>query len=173
MPRGGVIDLPMPQGRPGPEWYVTASWAPQTEYEIDVVAFLLDEDEQVTADEDFVLYGAPESPAGTVRLLTGGPVDQTITLNLASLPSATRKVVVAIDDTATFGTAGAIHIDATPGSSGAPLARATLDAATTERTMLLAEIYRRGPVWRLRAVGQGYNHGLDALARGYGVDITE
>ncbi|CAM5457614.1 hypothetical protein SALBM217S_05200 [Streptomyces griseoloalbus] len=46
------------------------------------------------------------------------------------------------------------------------MARATLDAATTERnTLLLAEIYRRGPLWRLRAVGQGYDHGLDVLAR--------
>lgn len=175
MPRGGVIDLPMPHGRPAREWYVTAGWAPHTDYEIDVVAFLLDEDEQVTFDEDFIFYGAPESPAGTVRLLTGGPAEQTIALNLASLPPATRKVVVAaaIDGAAAFGTVGAIQIGAAPGSSGAPLARATLDAATTERSMLLAEIYRRGPVWRLRAVGQGYDHGLDALARGYGVDIAD
>ena len=175
MPRGGVIDLPMPHGTPAPEWNVTASWAPRTDYEIDVVAFLLDEDQQVSSDGDFVFYGAPENPAGTVRLLTGGPAEQTIALNLASLPPATRKVVVAaaIDGTATFGTVGAIQIGAAPGSSGASLARATLDAATTERTMLLAEIYRRGPVWRLRAVGQGYDHGLDALARGYGVDIAD
>lgn len=73
---------------------------------------------------------------------------------------------------AAFGTVGAIQISAAPGSSGAPLARATLDAATTERTVLLAEIYRRGPVWRLRAVGQGYDHGPDVLARGYGGDIA-
>lgn len=39
--------------------------------------------------------------------------------------------------------------------------------------MLLAEIYRRGPVWRLRAIGQGYDHGLAELARGYGVDVAE
>ncbi|MGW3332066.1 TerD family protein [Streptomyces rubiginosohelvolus] len=175
MPRGGVIDLPTPHGRPAPEWYITAGWAPQPDCEIDVVAFLLDEDQQVTFDEDFIFYGVPESPAGTVRLLTGGPAEQTIALDLASLPPATRKVVVAaaIDGAATFGTVGAIQIGAALGSSGAPLARATLDAATTERTMLLAEIYRRGPVWRLRAVGQGYDHGLDALARGYGVDIAD
>ncbi|NED01067.1 DNA polymerase III [Streptomyces sp. SID6648] len=175
MPRGGVIDLPTPHGRPAPQWYVTAGWAPQSDCEIDVVAFLLDEDQQVTFDEDFIFYGAPESPAGTVRLLTGGPAEQTVALDLASLPPATRKVVVAaaIDGTATFGTVGAIQIGAALGNSGAPVARATLDAATTERTMLLAEIYRRGPVWRLRAVGQGYDHGLDALARGYGVDIAD
>lgn len=175
MPRGGVVDLPVPHGRPAPEWYVTAGWAPQSDCEIDVVAFLLDEDEQVTSDGDFIFYGAPESPAGTARLLTGGPAEQTIALDLASLPPATRKVVVAaaIDGAATFGAVGAIQIGTAPGSSGAPVARATLDAATTERTMLLAEIYRRGPVWRLRAVGQGYDHGLDALARGYGVDIAD
>ncbi len=174
MPRGGVIDLPMPNGGPAPEWYVTAGWAPQADCEIDVVAFLLDEDEQVAHDEDFIFYGAPESPAGTARLLIGGPAEQTIALDLASLPPATRKIVVAaaIDGATTFGTVGAIQIGAAPGSSGAPLARATLDAATTERTMLLVEIYRRGPLWRLRAVGQGYDHGLDALARGYGVDIA-
>ncbi|MFH9424971.1 TerD family protein [Streptomyces sp. NPDC017529] len=64
-------------------------------------------------------------------------------------------------------------ITATCGIAAAPTARATLDAATTERTMILAEVYRRGEGWRLRAVGQGYDHGLAELARGYGVDIAE
>ncbi len=95
LPRGGVIDLPTPHGRPAPQWYVTAGWAPQSDCGIDVVAFLLDEDQQVTFDEDFIFYPAPESPAGTVRLLTGGPAQQTIALDLACLPPATRKVVVA------------------------------------------------------------------------------
>ncbi|MEU4654617.1 DEDDh family exonuclease [Streptomyces sp. NPDC023723] len=175
MSRGGVIDLPMTPGSPSPLWHLTAGWAPQSRFDVDVVAFLLDEDDQVTFDEDFIFYGAPESPAGTVRLLTGGPAEQTITLDLATLPPTTRKVVVAaaIDGTETFETLGAIQISAAPDNSGPPLARATLDAATTERTMLLAEFYRRGPVWRLRAVGQGYDHTLDTLARGYGVDIAE
>jgi DNA polymerase-3 subunit epsilon len=169
------VRRPSPHGTPAPEWYVTAGWAPQTGCEIDVVAFLLDEDEQVTSDEEFIFYGAPESPVGTVRLLTGGPAEQTIAADLASLPPATRKIVIAaaIDGTSTFGAVGAIQIGAAPSSSGAPIARSTLDAATTERTMLLAEIYRRGPLWRLRTVGQGYNHGLDTLARGYGVDIAD
>ncbi|MEU3950260.1 TerD family protein [Streptomyces sp. NPDC029526] len=173
LPRGGVVDLPVPHAGPASEWYVTVGWEPRIEGEIDVVAFLLDDDEQVGSDDDFVFYGSPETPAGTARLLTGGPAEQTVALDLASLPPATQRVVIAaaIDGDVTFGTVGAIQIGAAPGSSGAPLARATLDAATTERTLLLAEIYRRGPLWRLRAVGQGYDHGLDALARGYGVDV--
>ncbi|MFJ8841784.1 TerD family protein [Streptomyces cyaneofuscatus] len=175
LPRGGVVDLPAPQQDAAPLWHITAAWAPQEAADIDVVAFVLDEDEQVTFDEDFVFYGAPENPAGTVRLLTDGPAEQTIAVDLASLPPSSRKVAVAaaIDGEATFGDVGAVQVTAVPGTGAAPLARATLDAATTERTMLLAEFYRRGPVWRFRAVGQGYDHGLADLARGYGVDIAD
>ncbi|WP_327218279.1 TerD family protein [Streptomyces cyaneofuscatus] len=175
LPRGGVVDLPVPQRDAAPLWHITAAWAPQEAADIDVVAFVLDEDEQVTFDEDFVFYGAPENPAGTVRLLTDGPAEQTIAVDLASLPSGSRKVAVAaaIDGEATFGDIGAVQVTAVPGTGAAPLARATLDAATTERTLLLAEFYRRGPVWRFRAVGQGYDDGLANLARGYGVDIAD
>lgn len=37
----------------------------------------------------------------------------------------------------------------------------------------LVELHRRGAGWRLRAVGQGYDHGLADLARGHGVDVAE
>ncbi|MEU1004238.1 TerD family protein [Streptomyces tibetensis] len=176
LPRGGVVDLPQPSGSAAAvPWTVTAAWAQQTSCEIDVVAFVVDEEEQVCFDEDFVFYGAPENPGGTVRLHSDGPTEQTIGVDLAALPPSARKVVVAaaIDGSPTFGDIGAIHISSGPGTSAAPLVQATLDAATTERTMLLAELYRRGPLWRLRAVGQGYDRGLVALARGYGVDVSD
>jgi DNA polymerase-3 subunit epsilon len=175
LPRGGVIDLPQPSRSAATvPWTVTAAWAQQTSCEIDVVAFVVDEDEQVCFDEDFVFYGAPENPGGTVRLHSDGPTEQTIGVDLAALPPSARKVVVAaaIDGSPTFGDVGAIHISSGPGPSAAPLVQATLDAATTERTLLLAELYRRGPLWRLRTVGQGYDQGLGALARGYGVDVA-
>ncbi|MEU2538118.1 TerD family protein [Streptomyces iakyrus] len=176
LPRGGVIDLPQPSGSAAAvPWTVTAAWAQQTSCEIDVVAFVVDEDEQVCFDEDFVFYGAPENPGGTVRLHSDGPTEQTIGVDLAALPPSARKVVVAaaIDGSPTFGDVGAIHISSGPGPSAAPLVQATLDAATTERTLLLAELYRRGPLWRLRTVGQGYDRGLGALARSYGVDVAD
>ncbi|TWV19246.1 TerD family protein [Streptomyces albidoflavus] len=176
LPRGGVVDLPAPpSGTPAPTCHVTAAWEQPVHGEVDVVAFVLDEDGQVAFDEDFVFYGAPENPAGTVRLLTGGPAEQTVAVDLASLPPSTHRVVVAaaVDGDLAFGDVGAVQVTLAPGgSAAAPSARATLDAATSERTLLLAELYRRGPVWRFRAVGQGYDHGLAGLARGYGVDVA-
>lgn len=173
LPRGGVIDLPTAPGAAG-TWTVSASWGHQISCEIDVVAFVLDEDEQVSCDEDFVFYGAPERPDGTVRLTTDGPSEQAVTVDLASLPDAVRKIVIAaaIDGPASFAHAGAIEITVAQAAGARAVAQATLDAATTERTLLLAEVYRRGPGWRVRAVGQGYDHQLAALARGFGVDIA-
>ncbi|GLW72159.1 hypothetical protein Kpho02_44580 [Kitasatospora phosalacinea] len=168
LPRGGVIDLPA-----AGQWHVAASWAQQTGCEIDVVAFVLDGDEQVACDEDFVFYGAPESPGGSVRLLCDGPTEQTVAVDLAALPPAARRIAIAaaIDGTDTFGDVGAVQVALAPGADAPVVAQATLDAATSERTLLLAEVYRRGPRWRFRAVGQGYDHGLEALVRGYGVEV--
>ncbi|WKD36231.1 TerD family protein [Streptomyces xanthophaeus] len=174
LPRGGVVDLPS-AGSPTAQWNVSATWAQQTGCEIDVVAFTVDSDEQVSRDEDFVFYGAPESPDGAVRLLSDGPTEQTIVVDLASMPPAARKVVVvaAIDGGTAFGDIGPVHITLAAGADTTRLAQSTLDAATTERTLILAELYRRGPLWRFRAVGQGYDRDLAAVARSYGVDIAE
>jgi DNA polymerase III subunit epsilon len=169
--RGAVVDLP----EAGAAWTVAAAWGQLTACDVDVVAFVLDAQEQVAGDEDFVFYGAPEHPDGTVRLATDGPTEQAVNVDLERLPLEVSRVVVAaaIDGDATFSDVGAVEIVATRGIGEAPTARATLDAATTERTMILAEIYRRGDGWRLRAVGQGYDHALADLARHYGVDVAE
>ncbi|MFC8362924.1 TerD family protein [Streptomyces griseorubiginosus] len=169
--RGGVLDLP----EAAAPWTVAATWRQQTGCDVDVVAFAVDAQEQVPGDEDFVFYGAPEHPDGTVRLTTDGPTEQAVTADLERLPLEIHRIVVAaaIDGAATFSDVGAVEITATCGIGAAPTVRATLDAATTERTMILAEIYRRAGSWRLRAVGQGYDHGLADLARGYGVDVTD
>jgi DNA polymerase-3 subunit epsilon len=170
--RGAVIDLPYADGT---AWTVTAAWEQHTACAVDVVAFRLDVHEQVAGDEDLIFYNAPEHPDGAVRLATDSPTEQAVTVDLERLPLEVSRVVVAaaIDGTATFSEVGAIEMTATCGIAAAPTARATLDAATTERTMLLAELYRRGEGWRLRAIGQGYDYGLVALARGYGVDVDE
>ncbi|MDX3029365.1 TerD family protein [Streptomyces scabiei] len=169
--RGAVVDL----SDTGTSWTVSAAWRQQTLSDVDVVAFTVDAREQVRGDEDFVFYGAPEHPDRTLRLAVDGPTEQAVTADLEHLPLEIHRVVIAaaIDGTATFSDVGAIEITVTCGIGAAPIARATLDAATTERTMILSELCRRGEGWRLRAVGQGYDHGLADLARSYGVDVAD
>lgn len=42
-----------------------------------------------------------------------------------------------------------------------------------ETVVVLAELYRRGGGWKIRAVGQGYASGLAGLATDYGVDVDD
>lgn len=143
--------------------------------EVDVVAFALDEDGQVSGDEDFVFYNAAETPDGAVRLVADGPAEQQVVVDLAALPEAVRTVTVAaaIDGDATFGRLGAVELVVGPDDAESAFVQATLDAGTSEQAMLLAEVYRRGDVWRLRVVGQGHEFGLAELARGFGVAVDE
>ncbi|MGI5323608.1 TerD family protein [Actinomadura nitritigenes] len=170
LPRGGAVDLPQ-----GGRWTVEASWVRHPSCEVDVVAFALDEDGQVSGDEDFVFYNAAETPDGAVRLVADGPAEQQVVVDLAALPEAVRTVTVAaaIDGDATFGELGAVELVVGPDDAERAFVQATLDAGTSERTMLLAELYRRGDVWRLRVVGQGHGAGLARLARGFGVAVDE
>ncbi|MDN5932338.1 MAG: TerD family protein, partial [Pseudonocardia sp.] len=171
MIRGEVIDLPEATA-----WTVNAAWragALTDGTEVDVVAFLIDADERVVADEDFVFYSAPVSEHGAVSLSVDGDSEQGIRVDLSLVEEQHTKIVVAaaLAGDATFGDLGAVSL-AVDGDL-VTAASATLDAATTERTMLLAEIYRRDGSWRLRAIGQGYDDGLAALASRYGVVIDE
>ncbi|MDR2279925.1 MAG: TerD family protein [Gordonia sp. (in: high G+C Gram-positive bacteria)] len=168
--RGQAIDL-----RPEvPRWTLRAAWNQSTEWAVDITAFLVDDDEKVAEDADFIFYN---QPGGTgVELTTDGPSEQSVIIDLEGLPSTCSRIIVcgALDgDGTTFGDVGAIEIELAAGSQSSISARSTLDAATTERSMILAEIYRRDEIWRIRAVGQGYEYDLATLARNYGVNVDE
>jgi tellurite resistance protein TerA len=42
----------------------------------------------------------------------------------------------------------------------------------SEAAMIFGELYRRGDLWKFRAVGQGFNGGLGPLARSFGIDVA-
>ncbi|MEU5841717.1 TerD family protein [Rhodococcus sp. NPDC047139] len=170
--RGEVIDLPSD----GDRWAVNVAWKAEAagdEFDLDVVAFLLGADEKVDTDEDFVFYNNPLYDDGVVELTIDGSSEHCIRVDLAALPGECERIAIAaaIDGHRTFGELGAVSVGVD--SEGGTAATFVLDAGTTERTMVLAEIYRRSGKWRLRAVGQGYDDDLAALARRYGVDVDE
>ncbi|WP_233159699.1 TerD family protein [Pseudonocardia sp. MH-G8] len=169
LPRGAVIDLP-DEG----VWTVNVAWradALADGTDVDVVALLVDADEQVIADEDFVFYNAPVSEHGAVVLAADGDSEQSIRIDLDLVSDQHSKIVIAaaLSGDATFGDLGAVTLSVD--GDAATAATSTLDAATTEATLLLAEIYRREGTWRLRAIGQGNDDGLAELATRHGVAV--
>jgi len=173
LPRGGVVDLPQDCRRSS----ISVSWpnrAAATPVDVDVVAFLTDDDEQVRADSDFVFYNAPASADGSVELTLDIPNEALVHLRLDDIPDDVTRVILAatLPDGHTFGELGPVEIVVRT-EAGATHIRATLDAATTECSLLLASVYRRLGQWRFRAIGQGYEYGLAELATQHGVSIED
>lgn len=169
---GDGIGLPAASG--ADRWTVCVSWAPSAAPPVDVVAFVLGEGDRLRHDGDLVRPGAAQRSDGAVRLTADGPADQAVTVDLAALGAAARRVVIGavVGGGAAFGEVGGVEVTVARGVGGTPAAQATLDAAAGERTLLLAEFRRRtGPGWWFGAVGRGLAEGLGALARGYGAEV--
>lgn len=167
--RGEVLDLPSDA-----RWSINVAWKADGEkFDLDVVAFLLGTNEKVHSDDDFVFYNNPVYDDGVIELSIDGSSEQCMRMDLTEIPADCTRIVVAaaIDSNRTFGDLGAVSVAVE--SERGTAATFVLDAGTTERTMVLTEIYRREGTWRLRAMGQGYDDDLAALAGRYGVNVDE
>lgn len=145
--------------------------------EVDVVAFLTDQNDEVRADSDFIFYNAPLAASGAVELTLNRTREALVDVRLDRVPTDVDCVTIAAavsgaTPAATFARVGAIRLMVGSGA-GEPHLMSILDAATTEQSLLLARFYRRAGRWRFRAVGQGYEFGLARLATTFGVEVDD
>ncbi|GAA0463147.1 CAP domain-containing protein [Streptomyces sp. NPDC046215] len=134
----------------------------------DLSVLITGDDGKVTGDGDFVFYNQPEAPGTRLRA-------DVITLDRARLRAGASRVTVVVspaDPGSPLGRLPAPTLSVTGGGQR-PLARFTPPRPTHETVLLLAEIYRRGGAWKLRALGQGYADGLAGVARDFGVEVAD
>ncbi|MFF8360142.1 VWA domain-containing protein [Streptomyces chartreusis] len=133
---------------------------------VDVSALLLGPDGKVRSDGDLVFYNHPAQDGVSVD----GPA---VTADLMRLPADVHRVVVVVSvDPLQPGAVFTRAPQLTINQSDAPALLFTApDFDAGETVVVLAELYRRGEGWKVRAVGQGYASGLAGLATDYGVDI--
>lgn len=147
-----------------------------SELDLDVVALLLGRDRRVRNDQDMVFYNQPSSADGSV-VLTGKSVDDgsgsdSAVIDLEALsPEIDCVAVVATVDGGGFDDLHHLEVELLDGPD--PVVTYTAADLTTERAVLLAEVYRRGDDWKFRAVGQGWDSGLAGLATDFGISVDD
>ncbi|MDT6972708.1 CAP domain-containing protein [Streptomyces thermocarboxydus] len=134
----------------------------------DVSALITDDGRKVSGDADFVFYNQPSAPGARL----GG---DTLVVDPAALRAGATRVTVAVspEEPGTPLSALPAPVLEVTGPGGRALARFRPPRPDRETVLLLAEIYRRGGGWKLRALGQGYADGLAGLARDFGVDVED
>ena len=158
LPKGANAPLP-----PGPVAVRVTASAP-----VDVSALLVTATGKVRGDADFVFYNQPE--ANGVRYRPDG-----VDVDPGTVDGEIECVTVTASldgrGPATFGALGSLRLDVAV--AGTPVASFEPDGLGAETALLCVEIYRRGPQWKVRAVGQGYADGLAGIATNFGISVAD
>ncbi|WSN61088.1 TerD domain-containing protein [Streptomyces sp. NBC_01005] len=146
--------------------------------DVDGSALLLVQSGKVRSDADFVFYNQPSHASGAVRhegkRTAGDGTTDNLVVDLARIePAIDRVVLAASADGGTFGRVTGLHVRITDAANGREIARFDSADATVETAFILGELYRRQGAWKFRAVGQGYDTGLEGLATDFGISVDE
>ncbi len=141
---------------------------------LDVSGLLLTADGKVRSDADFIFYNQPSGPGISHRSGGGGAPDS-ITVDTAALPPGIERIVVTASPDAAGQSFQGIEPTATVRNAdgGAVIASFTPPQLGSETALVVVEVYQRGGVWKVRAVGQGYANGLAGIATDFGVSVDE
>ncbi|MFE9843075.1 TerD family protein [Streptomyces goshikiensis] len=141
---------------------------------LDVSGLLLAADGKVRSDADFIFYNQPSGPGVSYRS-GGGSAPDSITVDTGALPQGIERVVVTASPDAAGQSFQGVEPTATvrDADGGAVIATFTPPKLGTETALVVVEVYQRGGVWKVRAVGQGYANGLAGIATDFGVSVEE
>ncbi|OKK19048.1 stress-induced protein [Streptomyces sp. CB00455] len=141
---------------------------------LDVSGLLLAADGKVRSDADFIFYNQPSGPGVGYRS-GGGSAPDSITVDTGALPPGIERIVVTASPDAAGQTFQGVEPTATVRNAdgGAVIATFTPPQLGSETALVVVEVYRRGGVWKVRAVGQGYADGLAGIATDFGVSVDE
>ncbi|GAA1311131.1 TerD family protein [Streptomyces sanglieri] len=153
---------------------------PQTRLEIRVSAgtpvvagaTLGDENGTVRGTEWIAHPGSPQLPG--LEVSRQAAADHRLAVDLDALPDPVHRVTVllalptGVGGPVRFGAVASPFVAVT-GLDGTEIATFTLTGLDTESAVTALELYRRQGAWKVRAVGQGYAGGLDAMLADQGV----
>lgn len=141
---------------------------------LDVSGLLLAADGKVRSDADFIFFNQPAGP-GVAYQSGGGTAPDSITVDTGSVPPVIERIVITASPDAAGQTFQGIEPTATvrDAASGAVIATFTPPQLGTETALVVVEVYQRGGVWKVRAVGQGYANGLAGIATDFGVSVED
>ncbi|MCX4987043.1 TerD family protein [Streptomyces sp. NBC_00572] len=123
-----------------------------------------------------LLLDAADKAVGHLVLERTGAVDDRsadrLDLDTGSVgPDVRRIVIVAVGQNGTLGQVPGLSVRTSSAATGEQLALYEVDDATTETALVLGEYYRRDGGWKFRAVGEGYDEGLRALAEDFRISV--
>ena len=151
----------------------------ESSIEIDISCFALDSAGKLVSDDYMVFYNQPESPCGGLKLSHYESVMTTskgtlaeFEVSLSKLPASIESLFFVLSSDSQLKQMQSLEAGVWQHGQKAVAAYPTADFADQQASMLM-QVYRKGGVWRLSSVAQGFNGGLAAIVKHFGGDVDE
>lgn len=154
------------------------------DFDLDASAFMLGSNGRCVSDNDFVFYGnlsgANDSVVhmGDNRTGEGDGDDEQIHIDLSRIPeniervSFTVTIYEAEKRRQNFGQVSNAYIRIVDEDTQQELLRYDLgEDFSIETAMIVAELYKHNGEWKFNAIGSGFQGGLAALCRHFGINV--
>lgn len=161
------------------------------DFDLDASAFICGANGKVQSDEDFVFYNNHDWKNHTVWSsgddTSGGNSeegdDEQIFIDFSKLPSWVEKIAItvtihdAVNRRQNFGQVSNAYVRVAKVQNEFDTVGETViqfdleEEFSIETALVVCEIYRKNGEWKFNAVAAGYQGGLEALCRNYGVNV--
>lgn len=158
---------------------ITLKVSRQSSIEIDVSCFALDAAGKLVSDDYMVFYNQPSSPCGAVKIThydsTVNPNKEVLAdfaLQLSTLPANVDSLFFVLSADTPLNQVQSLDIEVGQQGQKAVMNYEGSDFAQQQASMLV-QIYRKGGVWRLSNVAQGFNGGLASIVKHFGGAVED
>lgn len=154
------------------------------DYDLDVSIFMVGSSGRVERDEDFIFYNNLKHTTGSVEHLgdnrtgEGDGDDEEILVDLPKIPAHIEKIAVTVtiyeaeERKQNFGQVSNSYVRVLNQDNEEEILRYDLgEEFSIETAITVCEIYRHNGEWKFSAVGSGFEGGLAALCRNYGLSV--
>lgn len=155
-----------------------------TAFDLDTTAFLTGADGKCASEKEVIFYGNLKHSSGAVTHMgdnttgAGEGDDEQIKIDLSLMPANIEKIAF----TATiyeadargqnFGQVSNAYIRIVDEATNTELVRFDLgEDFSIETAIVVGEIYRNNGEWKFNAIGSGFQGGLYALCKNFGVNV--
>ncbi|MDR3091624.1 MAG: TerD family protein [Clostridiales bacterium] len=156
-----------------------------SDFDLDASVFLLNGAGKAASEKDFVFYGNKKHESGSVEHtgdnLTGAGDgdDEQIKVDLSLVPASVEKIDFAVtihqaeERKQNFGQVSNAFIRIFDETTGAGLISYDLgEDFSTQTAVIVGELYRNAGEWKFNAVGNGFEGGIKALCKNFGMATT-
>ena len=154
------------------------------DFDLDSAAFLLGEGGKVNNDADFIFYNNLKHSSGAVEHLgdnltgAGDGDDEQIKIDLSLVPANVSKIAFtvtiheALERRQNFGQVSNSFVRVVNEDTKEELLNYELgEDFSIETAVVVCEIYRHNGEWKFNALGSGFEGGLEALCKNFGINI--